>query len=150
VMTKIDKMNVADEMLDAAICEFLDAKRFAAALNLAGVAEELYRELAKMLGKPHSLGEIAEAASQIAVALDSTSKPDDKVWYSMSVKAKNEIKHIEKDGSNRVIEMDAEDEARAKIGEALTTHDYLDRPGTEPIARFWEFAREWSQRHVAE
>ena len=47
-MKRYDKLHIADEMLDSAIEEFLDNRRFFAALNMAGVAQELYGKAIKI------------------------------------------------------------------------------------------------------
>ena len=49
-MKNIDKIQIAEEMMTAAIVEYLEHRRHYAAINLAGVAEELYGKLVRISG----------------------------------------------------------------------------------------------------
>ena len=64
-----DKLDIADEMLDGAIKAFLDSKQFFVALNLAGVAEELYGKVIRINGGMNSQSSLIELAKDIARTL---------------------------------------------------------------------------------
>lgn len=138
-----DKLNIADEMLDGAIRAFLDSQQFFVALNLAGVAEELYGKAIRLSGGTNSQSSLIELAKAIA-RLDGNSDLNDSDLFKVSVMHKNGIKHLDTE-EQRYIEIDVEDEARAAIGCALTNHTLLDRQFTPNVQRFYEFGRTWSQ-----
>lgn len=141
-----DKLDIADEMLDAAIAAFLDSKQFFVALNLAGIAEELYGKHIRLNGGMNSQSSLIELAKAMARA-DGDFETTDKDLFNVSVKHKNDIKHLDTE-EQRFIEIDVEDEARAAIGCALTNHNLLRRPFTPNIQRFIEFGRAWSEEFV--
>lgn len=144
MLTLVDKLIIADEMIETAIELYLDNKRYAAALNLAGVAEEIYGKYVRMLGKQDVLSSTVVAANRLAKIHGSPGLPI-KDWKKIARTAKNGIKHLENIG-DRVIEIDLEDEARAMIGEALTNHGALERNMSATLQRFYDFARDWSAR----
>ena len=137
-----DKLNIADEMLDGAIRAFLDSQQFFVALNLAGVAEELYGKAIRLAGGVNSQSSLIELAKAIA-RLDGNRELKDSDLFKVSVMHKNGIKHLD-NKDQRHIEIDVEDEARAAIGCALTNHTLLDREFTPNVQRFYEFGRTWS------
>jgi hypothetical protein len=141
-----DKLNIADKMLDGAIRAFLDSKQFFVALNLAGVAEELYGKAIRLSGGMNSQSSLIELAKSIA-RLDGDGELKDSDLFKVSVMHKNGIKHFDTE-EQRYIEIDVEDEARSAIGCALTNHTQLDRQFTPNVQRFYEFGRTWSQDFV--
>ena len=141
-----DKLDIADEMLDGAIKAFLDSKQFFVALNLAGVAEELYGKLIRLNGGMNSQNSLIELAKAIA-RNDGDVELTDIDLFKVSVMHKNGIKHLDTE-EQRFIEIDVEDEARSAIGCALTNHTLLDRQFTPTVQRFYEFGRAWSQEAV--
>lgn len=141
-----DKLDIADEMLDGAIKAFLDSKQFFVALNLAGVAEELYGKLIRLNGGMNSQNSLIELAKAIA-RNDGDVELTDIDLFKVSVMHKNGIKHLDTE-EQRFIEIDVEDEARSAIGCALTNHKLLDRQFTPTVQRFYEFGRAWSQEAV--
>jgi len=143
-----DKLDIADEMLDAAIAAFLDSKQFFVALNLAGVAEELYGKVIRINGGVNSQSSLIELAKAIARHDDGVEMTD-KELFNVSCMHKNDIKHLDTE-EQRFIELDVEDEARATIGCALTNHTLLDRQFTPTIQRFYEFGRAWSLKAAKE
>lgn len=138
-----DKIDIADEMLDGAIKAFLDSKQFFVALNLAGVAEELYGKLIRLKGGVNSQKSLIELAKTIT-RVDGDVDLTDTDLIKVSVMHKNGIKHLDSE-EQRFIEIDVEDEARSAIGCALTNHTLLDRQFTPTVQRFYEFGRAWSQ-----
>ena len=136
-----DKLDIADEMLEAAITAFLDPKQFFAALNLAAVAEELYGKIIRLNGGMNSQSSLIELAKDIAHFDGDVSLTENELrkdLYEVSVMYKNAIKHVNNE-ADRFIALDVEDEARATIGCALTNHNLLNRQFTPTIQRFYEF-----------
>ena len=138
-----DKLNIADEMLDGSIRAFLDSQQFFVALNLAGVAEELYGKAIRFSGGINSQSSLIELAKVIA-CLDGNSELNDSDLFKVSVMHKNDIKHLDTK-EQLYIEIDVENEARSAIGCALTKHTQLGRQFTPNVQRFYEFGRTWSQ-----
>ena len=138
-----DKLNIADEMLDGSIRAFLDSQQFFVALNLAGVAEELYGKAIRFSGGINSQSSLIELAKVIA-CLDGNGELINSDLFKVSVMHKNDIKHLDTK-EQLYIEIDVEDEARSAIGCALTNHTQLDRQFTPNVQRFYEFGRTWSQ-----
>ncbi len=134
-----DKLSIADEMLDGAIKAFLDSKQFFVALNLAGVAEELYGKVIRLNGGMNSQSSLIELAKVIA-RMDGDGELKDSDLFKVSGMRKNGIKHLDTE-EERFIEIDIEDEARSAIDCALTNHRSLDRRFTPIIQRFCEFGR---------
>lgn len=141
-----DKLNIADEMLDGAIKAFLDSSQFFVALNLAGVAEELYGKVIRLNGRMNSQSSLIELAKFIA-RIDGSAELKDSDLLKVSTMHKNGIKHLDTE-EQRFIEIDVEDEARSTIGCALTNHKLLNRQFTPTIQRFYVFGKAWSQEAV--
>lgn len=143
---RLDKLEIAAEILEAAICEFLDSQRFAAALHLAGAAEEILGKYAKSQGLGHHIADVSNLANVLAAQSGIDSVPGS-VWYRCATHYKNAIKHLDSE-DDRFVMVAMEDEARDMIGGALSNYSRLELPLTPTIARFYEFAREWSLRQV--
>lgn len=143
-----DKLNIADEVLDGAIKAFLDAKHYFVALNLAGVAEELYGKVIRFSGGMNSQSSLIELAKAID-RIEGSGELTDTDLFKVSVMHKNDIKHLDTE-EQRFIEIDIEDEARSAIGCALTNHHLLGRQLTATVQRFYEFGRAWSQNAAKE
>jgi hypothetical protein len=141
-----NKLDISDEMIEAAVVEFLDHRRYFAALNLAGVAEELYGIYARINGKQNCQDGLIELAQTIA-KIDGAEEFPRKGWRNIANYSKNAIKHLD-DESDIEIELDSFDEARAMIGNALSNHALLSRKITPTIQRFYVFANAWAVDHV--
>jgi hypothetical protein len=141
-----DKLDIADEMLDGAITAFLDSKQYFVALNLAGVAEELYGKVIRLKGGMNSQSSLIELAKAID-RIEGSGELTDKDLLNVSVMHKNGIKHLDNE-EQFYIEIDVEDEARSAIGCALTNHQWLGRQFTSTVQRFYEFGRVWSENAV--
>lgn len=137
-----DKLDIADEMLDAAIVQFLDQRRYFAALNLAAVAEELYGKHIRIIGLRDSQQENIETVDRIARNQGITDFTI-KSWKKIATHQKNSIKHYDAE-ADRFIEIDPNDEARLVIFDALANHTKLDREITSIVQRFSDFAQKWA------
>lgn len=144
-MEQHDKLQIADQMLDAAINEYLEHGRYLAALNLAYVAEELYGKYVRICQQKDALQENIEAAQLIAKKQGGP-QLEIKEWKKVANRYKNDIKHFDSE-SDRFVEIDAEDEARLAIADALSNHFKLQREETEEIKRFNAWAREYASKN---
>jgi hypothetical protein len=141
-MESVDKLTIADEMIEAAIEAFLTHKRYFSALNLAGVAEEFYGKYIRICGDRDIQMETIEAAGKLSNIHGGPETPI-KEWKNIANHLKNAVKHFDSE-RDRYVDIDAEDEARSMIGDALSNHAKLDRPVTPTIQRFYDYGREWA------
>ncbi|WP_373091706.1 hypothetical protein [Zhongshania sp.] len=144
-IARTDKAEIADEMLDAAIEQFFEGRYFAA-LNLSGVAQEIYGKLVRLAGLQDQIQETIHFANEIA-KLQGGPEVTVKEWKKIAGEQKNGIKHFDSE-TDRYIDMDAQDEARSMIGDAVSEKDKLGRANTKNTDRFYEFARVWSVKNV--
>tara|TARA_R110002050_G_scaffold251612_1_gene389873 strand:- start:137 stop:610 length:474 start_codon:yes stop_codon:yes gene_type:complete len=136
---KIDKLDIADQMLESAIEEFLDKKRFFTAFNSAGVASEIYAKAIRLKGGTESQREVIDAAIALMQkwnAPGSSLREMKKITNHL----KNGIKHFDSE-NDRYIELAPEEEAMYMIAEAMTNSEKLCRAQTPAIQRFTEFGR---------
>jgi hypothetical protein len=147
-MTKTDKLDIADELLEASISEFFDHENFFAAFNLAGVAEELYGKYIRILGQEDVQMETIVAAEKLSTSRGAPSQAT-KEWKKTANYQKNSVKHFDIE-SERYVDIDAKDEARLMIADALNNHDRLGREQTSATARFNSFGKAWSIDNVTD
>ena len=140
-MKEIDKLIIADEMLDVAIDQFLSAENYFVAINLAGVAEELYGKMLRISGKRDMQSQLVDDVIRDAAAQGVT-HISRKEWKKTSVFNKNSIKHFDSE-DDRYIEIDAFTEARLTIAQAYQNFLMLEREPTQNTERFLEFAQEF-------
>jgi len=128
-IARADKAEIADEMLEAAIEHFFQGRYFAA-LNLSGVAQEIYGKLVRLAGLQDQIQETIHFANEIAKRHGG---PDVTVkeWKKIAGEQKNSIKHFDSE-ADRYIEIDAQDEARSMIADAVSEKEKL---GRVPIPR---------------
>jgi hypothetical protein len=138
---RTDKLKIADEMLNSAIALFFDYQYFAA-LNLAGVAQELFGTHVSLSGSINQLDEIIDFSSALA-AKQGSPHTSRKKWREIALHPKNRIKHLDS-LSDRHIEIDAQDEARLMIEDALSEHGKIGRSYSSTFAKFAEYSREIS------
>ncbi|NOZ10356.1 MAG: hypothetical protein GXP09_04870 [Gammaproteobacteria bacterium] len=139
-MEEIDKLNIAKEMLDAAIDEYLDHHRYFAAYNLAGVAEELLGKFVRLNGGKDALTQSVESVKMVNKAINGEEFTD-KEWKKEISKLKNSIKHLDS-VNDRHISTDIKDEVRWKINDAVKNFDALNLNTTQNIERYFERWRE--------
>jgi hypothetical protein len=144
-MEATDKLVIADEMLDAAIVEYLDHKRYFASLNLAGIAEEIYGNFLKFSGLPNTQRETIDLVRAIG-SLEGAPELSDKEWWQIATSDKNAIKHLDSIQDQFVI-INALDSSRLMINDALSNHLKLNREITLTIQRFYEFGRQWAAKN---
>lgn len=139
-MKSIDKYEIAKEMLDAAIEEYLDHGRLYAAYNLAGVAEELFGKFVRLSGGKDSLSETVETIKALSQKMG-WEVDEDRVIKKTASHTKNSIKHMNSENDQHVV-VNIKDEARWKIADAISNFDKLKYEHTKNIDRFFEYRKE--------
>ena len=139
-MEIVDKYDIAKELLDAAIEEYLDHRRLFAAYNLAGVAEELFGKFVRLSGGKDSLTETVETVKAISQKMGWGVDEDRAIKKSAS-RTKNSIKHMDSENDRHVV-VNIEDEVRWKISDAISNHDKLKFEHSKNIDRFFEHRKE--------
>ena len=128
------KLDLAAELLDEAIRQFLDRKSFVCALSLAGAAEEILGRTIELRGGESSLAQRVKDHLMIANAFGSTKLTEKQSKWRHNF-AKNAIKHL--DGTDdENITLDLEDEAIDMIGRATHNVMLLNLPYTDELRRF--------------
>lgn len=145
-MAKIDKLIIADEMLEASIIEYLDNANYFASFNLAGVAEEIYGKYVRVKKLQDSQRDNIEVAIKISKKLGAP-EISIKEWKAIATHHKNSVKHLDSE-NDRYIELEPKDEARLMIADALSNHIKLGREETPEIKRFNNYGREWSENNA--
>lgn len=138
-MRKIDKLIIADEMLDASIDEFLINERYFAALNLAGVAQEIYGKWLRANREIDLRSQLLDQCEKI-VRSEGAEKFDRKKTNKQDNHIKNSIKHLNSK-NDRYLDVDIELESFILIMEAVANHKQLNRVVTSNIERFITHAR---------
>ncbi|EHI9302653.1 hypothetical protein J9097_004296 [Vibrio vulnificus] len=136
-MSKIDKSDLADEYLEQAIECFLDQKRYACALHLAGAAQDINESLIKSKRQqdfPRLMVDFLEKS----MSKTSSVEFDKKEFLKQERIARNAVKHM--DGSkDRYIDMNLESEAFSALNNALMNSLFLKKKETENIKRFKDY-----------
>lgn len=133
-MRRIDKWDVATELLDAAITEHLDHARHFAAYNLAAVSEELTSKLLRLSGRIDSTGLKVGALKAMTEALRQP-EPERRTWRKALFGLKNALKHMDSEG-DRFFEANIEVSARQKIGDAIGNIERLGIAKSVQVRRF--------------
>lgn len=129
-MGKIDKLDIADEMLEGAIESYLDSKKFFSALHLAGAAQEIYGKWLRINGGQDFSTLMLDHASKIF------EEPiDRKAIKKEDKRPKNSIKHMDSK-SDRFAHLNPQMDSFMAISEAVTEYLMLQRPETVNIKRF--------------
>ncbi|PSV15390.1 hypothetical protein [Photobacterium kishitanii] len=132
-MGKIDKLDIADEMLESAIESYLDTKKYSSALHLAGAAQEIYGKWLRISGGQDFSSIMLEHAANI-----SKEPIDRKAIKKEDKRPKNSIKHIDNE-SDRFAFLNPQFDSFMMISEAVTEYIMLKRPETHNIIRFKEY-----------
>ena len=133
-MERIDKRDVAMELLDAAISEHLDHARHFAAYNLAAVSEELTSKLLRFSGKKDATALKIGALRVMAQTLQQPAT-DERVWWKQIFGLKNTIKHMDGE-ADRFFDANIEASARQKIGNAIGNAERLHIAKSSQVQRF--------------
>lgn len=129
-MIEYPKLNIALEYLEAAIEERELHKRYFAAMNLAGVAEELLGKIIRVLGKTDQLTDAVNTLSEIQkvgiehLEWEERSRKDLK---NLLGSTKNGIKHMSNMSDiNAKLYFEIEDESKWLIQAAIRNADILE------------------------
>ncbi|MDO6642036.1 hypothetical protein Q4557_18935 [Shewanella sp. 5_MG-2023] len=135
-MAKIDKADLALEYLNQAIECFLDTKRFASALHLAGAAQEIIEKLIK---GDRSQGFLTIFTDVVGRDMAKNGLELDKVKFLATNRTpKNAVKHLDSK-KDRYVELDLEEEAFKMLAEALMDAMIFHKNETENMTRFKEY-----------
>lgn len=139
-MIEYSKSDIALEYLDAAIEERELHQRYFAAMNLAGVAEELFGKLVRVAGEKDRLTNAVEDLSYIQEMLWAKmgwAKQSSKDLKKLLVSPKNSIKHMDSGAdSNAKLHFVVEDESKWMIQSAIRNMDALGVERSETVRRF--------------
>jgi hypothetical protein len=133
-MKRVDKRDVAMQLLDAAITEYLDYARHFAAYNLAAVSEELTSKLLGLSGQCDATSLKMGALKAMTDVLHQTT-PGHRVWWRELFRLKNTIKHMDGE-ENRFFEANIDASARQKIGDAIGNAGRLGIAKSPQVRRF--------------
>lgn len=127
--------------MTAAIVECLEHRRYYAAINLAGVAEELYGKLLRVSGEKTFRDEIIDSALDAANAEKEGFLNRKDMKHAASY-FKNAIKHMDS-RNDRFLQINAESEAIYAIAEAMENRDKLNLPPNNFLDQFSENAEKY-------
>lgn len=129
-MIEYPKLNIALEYLEAAIEEREIHQRYFAAMNLAGVAEELLGKIIRVVGKTDQLTHTVNTLSEIQkvgmehLGWEERSTQDQKKLLGSP---KNSIKHMDNvSDRNAKLYFEVEDESKWLIQAAIRNLDILE------------------------
>lgn len=129
-MIEYPKLNIALEYLEAAIEERELHQRYFAAMNLAGVAEELLGKIIRVLGKTDQLTDATNTLSkiqEISIEHLGWEKRSQKDFKTLLGNSKNSIKHMENVADkNAKLYFKVEDESKWLIQAAIRNLDILE------------------------
>ncbi len=133
-MSKIDKSDLADEYLEQAIECFLDQKRYASALHLAGAAQDINESLIKS-DRQQDFPRMMVDFIEKSLSKTSGVKFDKNEFLKQERTAKNAVKHM--DGSkDRYVSINLESEAFSALNNALMNSLLLQKKETANIKKF--------------
>ena len=135
LMKKIDKLNIADEMLDKAIECYLDDKKYFAALHLAGAVQQIYGKWLRIEGQQDFSTMMLNHAENLF------DEPiDKKAIKKEDMRPKNSIKHMDSQ-SDRFAYLNPQLDSFLVISEAVVESMMLQREETANIIRFREYLK---------
>ena len=103
-MSNTDKLEIADQMLESAIEEYIDKQRYFSAFNLAGVAEELYGKFIRINGGKDAQTSTIEAVERLNKIRGWIPIPGREL-KKIANRPKNSVKHFD-NNEDRFIEID--------------------------------------------
>ena len=129
-MEKIDKLIIADEMLESAIELYLDGQKYFSALHLAGAAQEIYGKWLRINGgQDLATMMLDQAAKFMDEPIDRKAiKKEDK-------RPKNSIKHMDNE-ADRFAYLNLKLDSFMAITDAFTEYSMLKRDETPNTIRF--------------
>lgn len=129
----IDKLEIADELMESAIENFLDSKRYCSALNLSGVAQEIYGKWIRISGGQDFPSQTLDIFEKISsYNNDGFNRKETK---RIGNHPKNTIKHFDS-AADRFAVLEPVLDSFIQLSEAYVEHRRLNRPSTKNIKRF--------------
>ena len=135
----IDKLEIADEMMESAIECYLDQKRYFSALNLAGVAQEIYGKWIRINGGKDLPRQSIDNVEELAKL--SGSDFIRKEYVKIANSPKNTIKHFDSK-LDRYAFLEPHLDSYIQMMEAFVEHTRLGRPKSGNILRFEKYIQE--------
>lgn len=132
-MENIDKLLIADELLETAIDCYLDQNKYLSALHLAGAAQEVYGKWIRS-----NNGQNLSTLMLNEYEKHTGDKIDRKALNKADKHSKNTIKHLDNKG-DRFAQLNPKLDSFMQISEAVTDYMLLKRSETTNIARFKEY-----------
>ena len=129
-----EKEFVAVTQLERAIALFDGPRDFLSAITLAGAADEILGKLVAESGGDPSVASLARAASQIHELVHNQALAP-RHFVDRANRARNALKHLDT-SAGRLVQMDAEEEARDMIDRALSNYWVLRSTVTPAMAQF--------------
>ncbi|MEI8624197.1 hypothetical protein P4S67_07330 [Pseudoalteromonas sp. B137] len=145
-MSKIDKSEIADEYLEQGIECFLDQKRYASALHLAGAAQDINESLIKS-DRQQDFQRVVVDYFEKTLPQTSDVNFDKNEFLKKERNARNAVKHM--DGSkDRYISINLESEAFSALNNALMNSLFLHKKETENIKRFKAYVQSNASKYI--
>jgi hypothetical protein len=140
---RIDKIQVATELLDRALQMYFD-QAFFASIHLAGAAEELFGAYLTLwqAGRPAADSFHDDAASVLGFGPSEVPKDVSRQLYSLIFRSRNRTKHLNAEGDHEIM-FDPLLEAETVLNRALENfYAAADVLGLRPTRRMYRFNRE--------
>lgn len=141
-MYEYSKLPIALEYLEAAIEEREIHKRYFAAMNLAGVAEELLGKIIRVQGKTDQLTEVTSTLMKIhenVKGIIDFEYKSQKEFKNLMGSTKNSIKHMDNAGDiNAKLYFEVEDESKWLIQAAIRNLNILEIKHSGTVRDFVE------------
>ena len=140
---RIDKLQVATQLLDRALQMYFD-QAFFASIHLAGAAEELFGTYLKLwkAGQTAADSYHDDAAGFLGFSLGEVPKAVSKELYGLIFHSRNRTKHLSPEGDHEIT-FDPLLEAETVLSRALANfYAVADVLGLRPTRRMYRFDRE--------
>ncbi len=138
-----DKLKIADEIMESAIESYLDQKRYFVALNLAGVAQEIYGKWIRINGGKDLPSQSLDNLEKIHTM--SGDEFNRKKFVRLGNSAKNTIKHFD-NANDRYATLEPHFDSYLQLIEAFVEHNRLKRPTTNNIIKLEEYIKQTKEQ----
>ncbi|WP_235576603.1 hypothetical protein [Pseudomonas taeanensis] len=134
-----EKLKVATELLDRALCMYYEGNSYFAALHLAGGAEEVLGAYVERSGRESSFKSLLHGAVKLSKFFGDGVESKTKDIAAIMNYAKNRTKHMDEEGDDHVY-FDPKVEARDLLDRAVSNYytlmNFHELPETELLRRF--------------
>ncbi|ENS4968172.1 hypothetical protein ACE1GQ_000375 [Vibrio fluvialis] len=137
-MNKVKKIEIAKELLEAALFHYYETGSYFASIQCAGAAEEVLGKYVETYGGESAFESLNKGARRISRALNGQESSKKAISYIMNY-AKNSTKHMSGSGDTTVY-LDPKEAARDLIDRAVENYyylmQYIELEETENVKRF--------------